>query len=165
MRRLLILAVLTIAALAVPSAAGAAQGRNFQATLTGAEEVPALSSAASGEAEFELNAQETTLRFTIQVEDITNAFMGHIHQGPKGANGEVIVWLFPRAANLVGPRFNGEFGFSGTVTAADLVGKRPEAPKTIKALAALLRSGGAYANVHTNLHPGGEIRGQISSED
>jgi hypothetical protein len=164
MRRLLILAVLTIAALAVPSAAGAAQGRNFQATLTGAEEVPVVSTIASGEAEFELNEQETALWFSIEVEDITNAFMGHIHMGAKGVNGPVIVWLFPRAANLVGPRYSGEFEFSGTITDKDLVGPA-NAPKTIKALAALLRSGGAYANVHTNVNPGGEIRGQISSDD
>jgi hypothetical protein len=163
MRRLLILAVLTIAALAVPSAVTAAQGRSFQATLTGAEEVPVVSTVASGEAEFELNEQETALWFSIEVEDITNAFMGHIHMGAKGVNGPVIVWLFPRAASQVGPRYSGEFEFSGTVTAADLVG--PMKGKTIKDLANLLRSGNAYANVHTNVNPGGEIRGQISSDD
>lgn len=165
MRKLLILAVLTIAALAVPSAVAASQSqsRDFHATLTGAEEVPAVVTTATGEAEFELNEDETALRFRIEVEDITNAFMGHIHMGARGVNGPIVVWLFPRAASQVGPRFSGELEFSGTINGEDLVG--PLKGKSIKDLAALLRSGGAYANVHTNVNPGGEVRGQISSDD
>ncbi len=164
MRKFLIIAVVAIMALAVPSVATASRpATDFAANLSGAEEVPPVNTIASGEAEFELNRNETALHFRIEVEDITNVFMGHIHMGPRGVNGPVVVWLFPRAANLVGPRYSGSAEFSGTITAADLVG--PLASKTIKDLADLLRRGGAYANVHTNAHPAGEARGQIFSDD
>jgi hypothetical protein len=54
---------------------------------------------------------------------------------------------------------------SGTVSAENVVGPAGQgiaAAEWQEALAAL-RSGVAYANVHSTKHPGGEIRGQINS--
>ncbi len=169
MRRLLLIATLMIGALALPGAAAAgSQVNNFEATLTGAEEVPANASAAVGEAEFELSEDGNSLRFRLEVEDIQNAFMGHIHCGPKGVNGPIVVWLFPRPASTTGPRLSGEFEFEGTVTQKDLVPNKTCKPKAVEKFADLvsaLRAGNAYANVHTNALPAGEIRGQILGED
>jgi hypothetical protein len=83
--------------------------------------------------------------------------MAHIHLGAKGVAGPVVAFLFPMTMNGV----NGEgFEVAGTITPVDLVG--PLAGQTSLAnLVQALRSGGAYANVHTPVHPGGEIRGQI----
>jgi hypothetical protein len=61
---------------------------------------------------------------------------------------------------------------SGTLTAANVVqpATPPPPPQQILAgelaeVIAAIRAGKAYANVHTNLSPGGEIRGQIDADD
>ncbi len=162
MRKLLIIAVVAFLAIA-PGVVTASETSDFAAILTGAEEVGPVQTTATGEAEFELDESGNALHFRIEVQDITDVFMGHIHQGPRGVNGPIVVWLFPRTPSTTGPRLSGNVEFSGTVTAADFVG--PLRGKTIADLAALLRSGNAYANVHTNAHPGGEARGQIFSDD
>ena len=49
----------------------------------------------------------------------------------------------------------------GTITSANLQG--PLKGKTISDLVKLINDGKAYANVHTQQNPKGEIRGQIST--
>jgi hypothetical protein len=49
----------------------------------------------------------------------------------------------------------------GKITSSDLQG--PLAGKQISDLVDLMKSGGAYVNVHTNQNQNGEIRGQIMS--
>ncbi|HET7390043.1 MAG TPA: CHRD domain-containing protein, partial [Nitrososphaeraceae archaeon] len=49
----------------------------------------------------------------------------------------------------------------GTITSANLEG--PFKGKTISDLIRLINDGTAYANVHTQQNPKGEIRGQIST--
>ncbi len=156
---------LAIAALAIPGAALARshEANNFEATLTGAEEVPVVITDASGEAEFELSADGKSLHFTLEVEDIENAFMGHIHFGARGVNGPVVVWLFPIHGCAPGPFMSGELVFEGTLTQADICPN--PVIKTFDQLVNALRTGQAYANVHTKVHPGGEVRGQIRGED
>jgi hypothetical protein len=169
MRRWFLLG-LAIAALVIPGAAVAHsneannfEANNFEATLTGAEEVPAVITEASGEAEFELSQDGKSLHFTLEIEDIQNAFMGHIHAGARGENGPVVVWLFPIHGCAPGPPMSGELAFEGTLTQADICPN----PKisTFDELVNALRTGQAYANVHTNVNPGGEIRGQIRGDD
>ena len=48
----------------------------------------------------------------------------------------------------------------GTLTNSDFSG--PLAGKTIDSLVNMIRSGGAYVNVHTTQNQNGEVRGQIS---
>ena len=96
----------------------------------------------------------------------------HIHQGPAGTNGPVVVWLYPSTTPGPGPlgagRIDGVIA-EGTITAANLMG--PLAGQPLAALVDLLTGGNAYVNVHTNDgvaptntgpgdFPGGEIRGQ-----
>jgi hypothetical protein len=52
---------------------------------------------------------------------------------------------------------------SGTITSADVIGPAGQgiAPGEFDELVRALREGATYANVHTTLYPGGEIRGQI----
>jgi hypothetical protein len=55
-----------------------------------------------------------------------------------------------------------------TVTGADLVATNPDQgiePGDFMGALQILGSGNAYANVHTTRYPGGEIRGQVRTED
>ncbi len=128
----------------------------FKATLMGKEEVPAVTTAAEGSAVFELSADGEALAYVLTVKDIENATAAHIHAGKMGENGGVLVGLFS------GPKKDGKFSgelAKGTITADKLAG--PLAGKTVADLVTMLKSGGAYVNVHTTKNPPGEIRGQI----
>ena len=156
--------------------AAAANGGNVGTPLSAAEEVmPAgvvNESLARGNAIFQLNAEGTALLYRLSVANIENVFMAHIHRGPAGMNGPIVVWLFPSTAPVQGATGGGRIDgviAEGTITAANLVGVLAGQP--LSALLADLTSGNAYVNVHTNDgiaptntgpgdFPGGEIRGQ-----
>ncbi|HZI70515.1 MAG TPA: CHRD domain-containing protein, partial [Nitrososphaeraceae archaeon] len=67
------------------------------------------------------------------------------------------VWLF-NSSNPTGPK-NGMLS-QGNITSNDLVG--PLKGKQMSDLVKLINDGQAYANVHTQPNPKGEIRGQLS---
>ncbi len=104
----------------------------FVAQLAGAQEVPPTTSTATGTVQVLLSAAGDAVRF--QGATTATATAAHLHAAPGGVSGSVSVPL--------GPTLTG----TATVTSAQ---------------AALLRSGGLYANVHTADHPGGELRGQV----
>lgn len=148
-------------------------GGNFGTPLSGDEEVPARATRARGSAIFQLSATGDEVTYQLVVAEIQNVFQGHIHQGPIGANGPIVVWLYPSTAPVAGPTGGGRIDgviAQGTFTAANLVG--PLAGQPLSALLTALRSGNAYVNVHTNDgdmtpntgpgdFPGGEVRGQV----
>jgi hypothetical protein len=155
--------------------AAAVASFNFNSPMDGLQEAPTpRETPASGNAVYKLNDAETAIRYRLIVDDIENVFMAHIHQGPRGSAGPVVVWLYPsttpdQPAPPNGGPIEGVIA-RGTITASDLVG--PLAGHPLADLVALLRNGGAYTNVHTsdgdailNEGPGdfpaGEIRGQI----
>lgn len=125
------------------------------ATLSGANEVPARTSAGSGQ--FSAVVNGTSLVYTLRVSDLTNVTLAHIHTGVAGVNGGVIVDLFlgppiaTTGSNLILA--------SGTITQAEI----KTAGVTFQQLLDGLRIGGFYINVHTQTFPGGELRGQTST--
>lgn len=160
-----------------PGGASSANGGNFGTPLSAAEEVmPAgvvNSSRARGNAIFQLSADGTELSYKLIVANISNVFQAHIHRGPAGTNGGIVAWLYPSTDAVPGPTGGGRLDgviAEGTITADDLVGSLAGQP--LSALLDLLRTDGAYVNVHTSDgvapgntgpgdFPGGEVRGQI----
>jgi hypothetical protein len=134
--------------------------RNFRTHLTGAEEVPAVETQAQGQAIFQLSKDGTELHYKLIVANIENVSMAHIHLGPAGVNGPVVVWLYPAAPPPlpIEGRFSGVLA-EGTITEANLVGLLAGAP--LSTLIEEMRAGNTYVNVHTAQYPGGEVRGQI----
>lgn len=150
---------------------------NFNATLTGSQQVPSIKTKGFGTASFELLKDNKTLHYQVGVIDIQNITGIHIHQGKSGENGKVIVNLYEPKENIslnqngtkltqlesssvtIGGNTQSFFVASGTINNSDLKG--PLSGKNISDLVNLMKSGNTYVNVHSESHPDGEIRGQI----
>jgi CHRD domain len=132
--------------------------QTFTATMTGSEEVPPKNTQATGSAKFISSSDENSMTYRIRVANINGVTMAHIHSGKTGKNGPIVVTLF-KSATSTGP-INGLLS-QGTITSTNLEG--PLKGKTISDLVKLINDGKAYANVHTQQNPKGEIRGQIST--
>jgi hypothetical protein len=140
MKRLLLYGLVLVALMVVPGTARAEE-MSFVATLTGDNEVPAAATGATGVAHVVVDTDTNKLRFEVHVFDFTNTLVAsHIHRGPAGVNGPVI---YPFTPPTVQP-LSGELAFNP----ADL---------------ADLMTGNMYVNVHSNVFPGGELRGQLEA--
>jgi hypothetical protein len=145
-------------------AAGSAQLANnsdrLHTHLTGDEEVPVRDTDAQGQATFKVNGDGTVIEYKLNVANIENVTQAHIHLGPVGSNGGIVVWLYPSGppSQLIPGRTQGTLG-EGEITASSLVNALAGMP--LSTLLERLRNGSAYVNVHTLQFPGGEIRGQI----
>jgi hypothetical protein len=154
MKRLIVIAILALGALALPATATAAPARTnlFIAHLVGDQETPPNDSLAQGEVILHLNA-DGTISYKLIVANIDNVFMAHIHVAPRGVPGPIKQWLYPVSGpppHLLPGRTDGTLA-EGTFTPTS-------------ALLAAIESGGAYVNVHTLLLPAGEIRGQLRAQ-
>jgi hypothetical protein len=142
---------------------GQGKHRSFSASLSGYEEVPAVSSAGYGRFHAKLDPSETSLTYELTYSDLegTTTTMAHIHFGQPGANGGVSVWLCGGGGKPACPAGSGTL--SGVLTAADVVGPSSQGidPGEFGELLEAMREGMTYVNIHTNKHTGGEIRGQI----
>jgi hypothetical protein len=148
-----------LAALALVACEGNAPDstERFEASLSGAFEVPAVTTTSTGTARFAVRGTE--LDYTLDVQNVSGAIAAHIHTGAVGANGPPIVFLFQQAA----PGVNVPAGSlaAGSVDAADMIAT---AGVSYDSMLSLIRRGNAYVNVHTVIRPAGEIRGQIAED-
>lgn len=130
----------------------------FEAALTGAQEVPPVTTSAIGLARLSLDPTSTVLRSRLVVRLISGLREGHIHLGRPGQNGPVVAFLY-------GPSAPMNFGAvselpEAVVTAASLTG--PLAGRPLSDLVREMLAGNTYVNLHTVQNPNGEIRGQIT---
>lgn len=136
-----------LAATAIALVAGCAQMRPssqkmdaYEATLTGAQEVPPTTSQGKGTAEVQYNNETRTISWKVTYSGLSGPVTGaHIH-GPAAAGAN---------AGIVVPFTN--------VNASPIQGQATLTPTQFGDLAAGLW----YVNVHTAQNPGGEIRGQL----
>jgi hypothetical protein len=143
-----------------------ATATSFSATLTGASEVPAVPTSATGTATFEISGSAIT--YTVNVTGIVNPVVSHIHVGAVGENGPVRLNLCGTGAPVPDCATGDGTIVLATGTNGTTVGI------TFDELVAAMRAGNTYVNVHTNdgvgqpnTGPGdmasGEIRGQITA--
>ena len=136
--------LLTLATTMNLAAAQNQQQQTFTAKLSGNDEVPPVSTTATGMAQFKVSPDANKISYILNATNINNFMMAHIHQGKAGENGEPVAALSMR---------------NGTITSSDLKG--PLAGKQISDLVNLMNNGQAYANIHTQQNMNGEIRGQV----
>ena len=130
----------------------------FEASLTGAAERPTpVTTTATGSATVEINDDNSTMTFSVSVTGLTSPTMAHIHVGSTSVAGPIAVNLLPTPP-AVGV-FTGVLA-TGTITAGQVING-----ETFATLAAKIRAGTAYINVHTVAFPDGELRGQLVVDD
>ena len=112
-------------------------GDTSRVHLTGAEEVPPVSTSAMGDGSFTI-AKDGGVKGSINVSGM-NAVAAHIHMAGKGQNGPVIVPLTKTGDAFVAP----------------------DGAKLNDAQMAAYKAGNLYVNVHSPSHKGGEIRAQL----
>lgn len=125
----------------------------FTALLSGANEVPAHMTSASGAASVVLNGNLLTVHETF-TGLTTPAAAGHIHccSAPGGSAPVVIPFsMFPAATSGV---YDNVFDLSTYAFGGGL---------TETYFLAGLEGGQAYVNIHDETYPGGEIRGQLTA--
>lgn len=137
---------------------------SHKANLLGFEEVPAVSSTGSGELRLKIDEANQLIEFDLSYENLEGTTTGaaHIHLGQESANGGVVAFFCGGATTPPCTPTSGTF--SGTVAPTDIVGAAANqgiAAGEWNEVVRAIRAGRIYANVHTNKHPGGEIRGQV----
>ena len=116
--------------------------KSFSVPLTGAAQVPPVTSPGSGTANFTWDPATRGLSWSITFSGLSSpATMAHIHNGTAGKNGPVVLWLSTRGTPPASP-----FTGSATLTPAQ---------------ARQLATGAWYVNLHSKDHPAGELRGQV----
>mgnify|MGYP001197218090 CR=1 FL=1 len=118
------------------------RAETFYAYLTGAQEVPAAATSATGYARVVVDENTLTYSFTVVFSGLTsNQTASHIH-APAAIG----------ATSAVAINFGAVGGTSGTITGSGSI--------TGTQLSQIRQHLG-YVNVHTSNFPGGEIRGQL----
>ena len=146
----------------VATTAVAGDGNNVKAKLIGFEEVPAVSTVASGKFTAKIDRSAQRIDYKLSFEDLeANSLFAHIHLGQRTANGGVSAFLCGGGDKPPCPPTSGTV--EGTIDPADVIGPTSQgiAPGEFDELVKAIRAGVTYANVHSSKFPGGEIRGQI----
>ncbi len=106
------------------------------------------------------------VRVMLRVRGLTGAFSAaHFHCGRPGENGPVVFGLVePGRLQFDGERLAGELT-NADYTGADCMPVVGRPVNNVASLALAMKDGLIYANVHTDLHPAGEIRGQMLDDD
>jgi hypothetical protein len=140
-------------------------GDQFKARMQGFNEVPAISSTGRGEWSARLRGDAVDWELSYEGLEGTVTTAAHIHLGQRDVNGGVSVFFCGGGGRPDCTPGSGTF--SGTFTAADVGGPAGQgiAPGEFAELIRAIRAGKTYTNVHTNKHPGGEIRGQVRTND
>jgi hypothetical protein len=136
--------------LLVSAEVGALAQVHLVASLGGAQEVPPVTTSASGIGSFQLNDDFTELRYTVSYQGLSGPLTagGHFHLGTPGRTGSVI-----KGIAVTGDPATGTV--TGTWKSSDAT--QPLTPALVESLL----TGRVYVNFHTSANPSGEIRGQV----
>ena len=133
-----IFGTIAIAVVSLAAYSGMALGDEVKVTLSGAQEVPAVKTSASGGGTIMINADKS-VSGSVTTSGVAGT-MAHIHLAATGKNGPVIIpltksgdstWSVPAGAKLTDDQY-----------------------KAYKA-------GDLYVNVHSAVNKGGEVRAQL----
>jgi CHRD domain len=153
----------------VATTAFAGGGNDIREELEGFQEVPAVSTVAEGK--FEARIRDDEISYELSYEDLEGTVtQAHIHLGQRAVNGGISVWLCDTETNpapVETPDCEPSPGeVEGVITEAQVVG--PDGQGIVAGefdeLVRAIRSGVTYANVHSSMFTGGEVRGQLEGD-
>jgi CHRD domain-containing protein len=153
--------VTMLVALGLSTLAFGQESREFKAELSGAEEVPPVATATTGEVQFRVNSAMTEIAFELEIKNATHilgAVGAHLHCAKRGVNGPIIAFL----AGPVPGGFDGKVKVKAVLTAANIM--TTPCGTTIAAIVQAMEDGSVYANAHSPAHQTGEIRGQVEPD-
>ena len=162
---------LLVAVSAALAASTAARSEDLRTRLIGYQEVPSVSTVARGEFMGQISPDDQFIDYELTFSGLQgDVRQAHIHVGQRSVSGGIVIWLCQTSFNPgpTGTQTCPQSGtVRGTIRASDVVAitgtnaaQQISAGELAEVLAAI-RAGVAYANVHTSLSTGGEIRGQI----
>jgi len=143
----------------------------IETALTGFEEVPSVSTRARGEFFLRIDGSGQYVNYRLSYSNLQGQVrQAHIHFAQTAVNGPIVIWLCGTSFNP-GPEGTQPCPQSGTVSGIITSSNVLAAPATqllaageLSEMIAAMRAGAAYVNVHSDLSPGGEIRGQIGRQ-
>ena len=125
-------------ALLVAAYSGSVLGDEIKVVLTGSQEIPPVTTSASGTGTFSV-APDKSVRGSVTVTGMSTT-VAHIHEAAAGKSGSIIIPL---------------------TQTADNVWSVPEGAKLTDAQYESYKAGNLYYNVHSAAYKSGEVRGQI----
>jgi hypothetical protein len=138
--------LVTFAALLSLAAANVARAdpASVKVELTGAQSAPPVDTTGSGTAEVTYDPATRTVTWNIAYSGLSSpATMAHFHGPAKaGENAPPVIWLSKQ----------------GSPPASPMTGSATLTPEQAKQFV----DGQWYVNIHTQAHPAGEIRGQVT---
>ena len=154
-----IMTALTASVLVVPAAHS--QTERLSASLSGANEVPPINTAGTGN--FEMTNQQGLISFSLTFSGLSSSLtVAHLHFAPGKVAGGVMIFLCGGGGQPDCPAVT-EGTITGTITAANVTGPTTQGIDVGDLDSALeaVRDGLSYVNMHTTNFAGGEIRGQV----
>jgi hypothetical protein len=141
------------------------ENRNqFKAVLTGREEVPATHSRGTGRLSLTVNP-DNTMSFELTYSGLANAATAaHVHFGQRDVNGGVSFFLCGGGSKPACPAgTTSPATVTGTIVSSDVqaIATQLLAAGDLAGIVEEIKAGFTYANIHTAVSPGGEIRGQL----
>ena len=151
-------ATAALVGLAVPASA---QSFTLLATLTGAGEATqtanGINTGAFGDATVIVDLAARTVTYTVRVFNLPSGVTAsHIHVGSALTPGPVVVNFAPPVTA------SNDFGFTGVVRDTEFALQPDKGIRTPDDMFQAILGGNSYVNVHSQVNPGGEIRGQLT---
>lgn len=135
--------------------------------LEGFQEVPALSTTGTGKCKVKISDDETSIKAELSYSGLEGTVQqAHIHFGQLSINGGVVLFLCTNVGGPAGtpacPTPSGEV--TRTLTSGDVIAGAAAqgiaAGELLEVIDAI-HAGASYCNVHSDIFPFGEIRGQL----
>lgn len=139
--------------------------------LSGYEEDPAaLSTTGSGQFRARIDDKAQEISFQLSYANLEGVVtQAHIHFGGRAQSGGISAFLCSNlgtgpAGTQACPAAPGMV--TGVIRPAEVIGPNAQgiAPGQFAELVKAIRNGTAYANVHSEKYPGGEVRGQLDHQ-